>query len=82
MVDMGYSMSADYVIIRRKHMVRFSVGWPVERLLEELHKVPRSATVDEVLIDEDSGILSIEFHQEYLDNDYMPDMGNDSLSNS
>ena len=74
-VDMGYSLAADYVIIRRKHMVRFVVGLTVEWLLGELSKIPRNATIDEVLIDEESGIASIEFHHEYLDQDHMPDRG-------
>jgi len=67
MTGMGYSNNFSAMIFRTKHKVRFTDRWTVDGLIGELEKVPSGATVDEVLIDEVTGIISIEFHHERLE---------------
>ena len=74
MSHIGYSMTAEIKILRRKHKIRFRVGMRAKELIEALKHVPDDATVDEVLEDEFLGstsggepVASIEFHEEVVE---------------
>ncbi len=74
MHHIGYSMTAEVKILRRKHTVRFHVGMRAEDLINALKHVPANATVDEVLDDDSYGapepdgpVASIEFHEEVVE---------------
>lgn len=66
MSHIGYSMTAEVKILRRKHTVCFRVGQTSKSLIEALDNVPDDATVDEVLEDDGNGVASIEFHEEIV----------------
>ena len=65
----GYTMTADVRVIRRKHTVVFRIGARAVDFISSLKSVPAEAVVDEVIGDEGNGLCSIEFHEEKLDVD-------------
>ena len=79
MNELGYSMTAEVKILRRKHKVTFRVGMRAEDLITALKNVPQDATVDEALKFEykdevldgesygDCACASIEFHEEVVE---------------
>ncbi len=73
MSHIGYSMTAEVKILRRKHTVLFRVGMRAKDLIEALKHVPNDATVDEVLEDAfgsegtETLVASIEFHEEVVE---------------
>lgn len=66
MSNLGYTMTAECKVVRRKHMVKGRVGMRAEDLIKILEKVPPNATVDEVIDDcvDCVDVFSIEFHEE------------------
>ncbi len=68
MSHLGYSMTAEVKILRRKHKVTFRVGMRAEDLINALKNVPADATVDEVLepLSHEDPVASIEFHEEVV----------------
>jgi hypothetical protein len=71
MTHIGYSMTAEVKILRRKHKVTFRVGMRAVDLIDALKHVPSDAIVDEVLdgenYSEDMDLASIEFHEEVVE---------------
>ena len=67
MNHLGYTMTAEVKVIRRKHIIRFRVGQRAVDCIASLKSIPDDATVDEVIDDDGNGVASIEFHEEKLD---------------
>ena len=61
---MSYSKTSTVKILRTKHKIGFAIGETVGSLLESINKVPPDATIDEIIIDDSGGIITIEFHEE------------------
>lgn len=69
MSNLGYTMTAEVKVLRRKHMIKARVGATAADFVASLKKVPAKATVDEVIdfYEDNDGVFSIEFHEEVIE---------------
>lgn len=69
MEQLGYTMTAEVKVIRRKHLVTFRVGMTARDFIDTLKHVPAHATIDEVIeeYEHDGNFASIEFHEEMIE---------------
>ena len=67
MSHVGYSMTAEMKVLRRKHIVSFYVGQTAKSFIESLKHVPSDATVETVIDDDGNGLATIEFHEEIVE---------------
>ncbi len=66
---LGYTMTAEVKVMRRKHMIKSRVGMTAFDFINSLKEVPADAVVDEVIADceGDYSVFSIEFHEEVVE---------------
>jgi hypothetical protein len=61
---LGYRCTLNTRVVRKRHEIGFANFTTASRLIELLAKVPPSATVSEVLTDEDDEVSTICFTEE------------------